>query len=237
MKKIRMLKVDFTEPIYGHEINYFRGAILHELEKEKNIKKGVLFHNHLEDGKLRWGYPLIQYKRYGKMPQVICFGDGVEQINLLFSKNNFEFKLGNRKVVTEISDLKLNEHVLQIWDRRFEYRLYNWLALNHKNYLKYAAMEEDSERKALLESILVGNILSMAKGLGWSIDKPIELDIKRIDGIKKVQYKKADLMSFNLIFSTNVSLPLRAGLGKGTSIGFGTLSGVAKPKPKTYQNA
>ena len=38
-----------------------------------------------------------------------------------------------------------------------------------------------------------------------------------------MNYKKQRLLSFNVEFETNVSLPDHIGLGKGVSVGFGDL--------------
>ena len=41
-----------------------------------------------------------------------------------------------------------------------------WIALNQDNHARYRAMARDA-RRAELDRILVGNLLSMSKGLGW----------------------------------------------------------------------
>jgi hypothetical protein len=95
------------------------------------------------------------------------------------------------------------------------------LALNSSNYKKYKQIEGESDRIDFLERMLTGNILSMAKGLNWKLENKVTAKILQSERMKKVHYKGTELISFDLSFKTNVSLPPRAGLGKGTSIGFG----------------
>ena len=47
-----------------------------------------------------------------------------------------------------------------------------WLGLNQVNYQKYSNLTEWKDKKELLNKILVGNLLSMSKGLGNPLAKP-----------------------------------------------------------------
>lgn len=221
MKRVRILTVDFSEEISQIEVPKFRGAIINQVDAENSDT--VLFHNHLEDGTLRNKYPLIQYKRNRQKAQIVCLDAGVDEINRLFTSNTFRFKLGDRAIETEVDDIHLKTHVLQVWDKMFRYKVRDWLALNQKNYLVYRRLESDSEKTAFLESILKGNILSMAKGLDWHVDKEIKLSVLKIERTKTLQYRDAEMIGFDVVFETNVSLPSRMGIGKGASIGFGTI--------------
>lgn len=220
MKKIRVLRVDFTETISQIEIAKFRGSVIRQVSAENRVHS-VLFHNHLQDGSLRLKYPLIQYKRNREKAQIICLDAGVDDVNQLFTTNSFEFQLGNRLVKTEIENIHLKLHVLQIWDRSFSYKIKDWLALNQKNYSLYKDLTAEDEKQRFLENIMKGNILSMAKGLDWTVDKKIEVQFKEIERSKTLRYRDADLIGFDVTFKCNVNLPDFAGIGKGSSIGFG----------------
>lgn len=221
VKRIRILKVDFSEDISHVEVPKFRGAIIQQVNGDDGST--VLFHNHLEDGSLRKKYPLIQYKRNREKAQIVCLDVGVDEINKLFIKNSFQLKLGNRSISTEIDDIHLKTHILQVWDTMFRFKIRDWLALNQKNYMLYRAIETDEDKKLFLEGILKGNILSMAKGLEWHVDKEIKLVIHKIERSKTLKYRDAEMMGFDVVFSSNVSLPNWIGMGKGSSIGFGII--------------
>ena len=76
----------------------------------------------------------------------------------------------------------------------------------------------------MLEKIVVGNILSMARGLDLFVD--VQIDV-RITSVRQrqglVSYKNTQMMAFDVDFLTNLDLPVDIGLGKGASIGFGVV--------------
>lgn len=221
LKRVRILTVDFSEKISAIEISKFRGAIINQVQS--GDRNTLLFHNHLENGGLRTKYPLIQYKRYREKAQIVCIDAGVDEINQLFSANSFSFTLGNRTIETEVEGIRLKTHLLQLWDKMMVYKTRDWLALNQKNYFKYRNINDDLEKKTFLESILIGNILSMAKGLDWHVADAIQLKIDTVERTKTLQYRNTEMIGFDVVFKTNVSLPARMGVGKGASVGFGTI--------------
>jgi len=220
MKKIKFLRIAFAPEITPAELPQFRGAIIQAVGPEN-----TLFHNHLGD-QLRYAYPLIQYKRQHKKPVLVCLEEGAEQIHALFQQRVRSIQLGRRELELAIESIRLHEVTLQVWDHPFEYRLYNWLALNSDHYGEYRQMDSDSERHRFLASILRGNILSMAKGLGWFIDRQVEVTLHEALSARQVDYKNTKLMAFDVRFSCNIHFPSGIGLGKGVAKGFGVVSGI-----------
>lgn len=117
----------------------------------------------------------------------------------------------------------LNSFIFQVWDKKISYQLHNWIGLNAKNYEAYQKASGLKEQLEILEQVLTGNILSMAKGLGWEIDKQLEVSIQKINQTKPIRHKGTQSMSFNLAFETNVALPNYIGVGKSVSHGFGVI--------------
>src|SRR5690625_6435384 len=74
-----------------------------------------------------------------------------------------------------------------------------------------------------MERLLRNNIVHFAYGLGWGIEKEIEVKISRIYPPKSVTYKGMHYKSYKIDFYTNVSLPNHIGLGKAASTGFGVV--------------
>ena len=96
-----------------------------------------------------------------------------------------------------------------------------WLALNEKNYKTYLKLAT-KERKSFLERILVGNILSMLKGLGIRIEFKIEVKILKISSkTTQVHYNK--FVGFYCDWNSNILIPKYCGLGKSVSKGYGTV--------------
>jgi hypothetical protein len=217
MKKIKYLQIQFKDEIAADELPKFRGAVIDAASREN-----ILFHNHVDDN-YRYAYPLIQYKRIGKRPTMICLEEGTEQIHAFFSRPNSTLQLGDRVVPCQIERLLLNEVTMQARDKSFAYRIDRWLAIKDENYRSYLALETEAERKAFLERMLIGNIISMAKGLAWNIDKTVEVRIQHIERERKIRYKNTTLSAFDATFRCNVFLPDFIGLGKSSAMGYGVV--------------
>jgi len=219
MLKIRFLKIQFDTEIEAYEIPAFRGGIIAKAGNEH-----IIFHNHLNDREFLYGYPVIQYKRIGKSPAIICIDYGVDEIHHLFNNKNMDIVIGQRPVSLVVKNLQMQQYTLQVWEKHFDFRLYNWLALNQENYEKYQELRDELSQMLFLENILKANIISFAKGVKWDVDKPISLRIDEVIKSKIVPYKQQKLLAFDIRFRTNVFLPDFVGLGKGVSLGFGTVS-------------
>lgn len=219
MLKIRFLKIQFDTEIEAYEIPAFRGGIIAKAGNEH-----IIFHNHLNDREFLYGYPVIQYKRIGKSPAIICIDYGVDEIHHLFNNKNMDIVIGQRPVSLVVKNLQMQQYTLQVWEKHFDFRLYNWLALNQENYEKYQELKDELSQMLFLENILKANIISFAKGVKWDVDKPISLRIDEVIKSKIVPYKQQKLLAFDIRFRTNVFLPDFVGLGKGVSLGFGTVS-------------
>ena len=214
----KTLVIRFVNHIEHREIPLFRGAVIHNIQHNN-----TLFHNHLDDSKFRYAYPLIQYKRINQKAAIVCIGEGTEAIGEFFASCNFDVRLGDRTVSLEVEQVKANKTLVQVWDGLFAYHLRRWLPLNEDNYAKYNALDSLADRYAMLERLLTGNILSFAKGVGIRFDKQVQCHITTADEPRLTRYKGVKMMSFDVEFKSNVSLPDYVGLGKGVSLGMGTV--------------
>jgi hypothetical protein len=220
-KKIRILQVVFNSEIRAYEIPAFRGAIIKKVGKES-----LLFHNHLNDNSFLYKYPLIQYKIIYKHPAIVCVDYGVDEIHKFFENKDWSIKISDRWLDMKIERLNINQFTLNVWDKHFYYNIKNWIALNPANYKKYQQIDSLSERTAFLENLLKANILSFAKGIGWTVDKPLDIRITDMQDLRPVTLKKQKVLGFNLDFKTNVFLPNYIGLGKSVSLGFGNVRAI-----------
>ena len=78
--------------------------------------------------------------------------------------------------------------------------------------------------KSMLEQILTGNILSLLKGLGIFINFRLQVVITDYTIGRPVEYKHLNMVSIDLDFSVNLSLPDYIGIGKHSSLGAGLLT-------------
>jgi hypothetical protein len=222
LKKIRLLDVAFENEILAWEVPAFRGAVI-----ESAGRKNILFHNH-ENDKFVYSYPLIQYKRIGKRPHLICIDDGVDEIHKFFENIQEGVFLNERPYELKIGKLGLNTFTMQVWDKAFRYNIFDWLPLNQENFNKFRILTDESEQIQFLNKILTGNILSFAKGINWEVDKPIITKIDKIVHRKSLRIKGVNREVFDVLFKTNVFLPNNIGLGKNCSLGFGIIKEVRR---------
>lgn len=215
---IKTFRLNFSTPISFNEIPYLRGAII-KITKNQEI----LFHNHDKDNTFRYDYPLIQYKRINGNAAIIFIERGTDKIIDFINNNKDYADIGNRKTKLEIEKVDANDTLVQIWESEFTYSIRKYLPLNKINYEKYIKTDDIIEKYKILENVLIGNILSFAKGMGIYFNNKIKVTILQVDEPKVYRFKNIKMMGFDIRFKSNVSLPDYIGLGKGVSIGFGMI--------------
>lgn len=215
---INILTIQFANEISQHEVPLFRGAINSSLDNQS-----ILFHNHDGDG-LRYAYPLIQYKQINDKAAIVCVGQGTETINDLLRLGNSQLRLGEKVVDMRVQTIHIDQFQIDGNDKEYHYKLHNWLPLNSNNYKEYQGMDSMVNKIQLLERVLVGNILSLLKGIGVHVDFQIFLNITDITSQHIIYYKKVKLMAFDVEFKANITLPQYVGVGKNASVGFGILT-------------
>lgn len=216
--KKKLLLIRFQNSLHPGEIEAFRGAIVNSLEN-----KDILFHNHFpEKNKLRYSYPLIQYKSIHSKAAIFCLDAAIEKAGTLFTESDFELDINGKKDRFIVDNVKAYHYPVQLCDTMFHYRILKWMPLNQKNYEIYNKLESITEKSRFLENILCANILSFAKGLNIFFENKVDCIITWLSEPVIARYKGVRVTLFDAEFSTNVSIPDFAGLGKGVSIGYGT---------------
>lgn len=225
MKKLKTLFVQFDDSLAAWQIPAFRGAVIEKVGREHS-----LFHQHDANNGLIYQYPVIQYKSIQQKPSLFCLGEGVDEIHKFFGLRNWDVMIQGEKHVLKIHKLDLNNITINVWEKKFQYAIQNWLALNADNYKRYQLLNSLTERVEMLERLLTGNILSFAKGIDWKIERPVVVQIQEMRGEKVIRYKGVPLMAFDVYFNCNVFLPDYLGLGKSASHGFGIIRQFKEPR-------
>ena len=76
---VKIIQVQFpNNPMNRFDIPKFRGYIANRYPKY------YLIHNHFENGKLRYGYPLIHFKTIRKIPTIIGIGESIDILKDVF---------------------------------------------------------------------------------------------------------------------------------------------------------
>ncbi|MBL7110107.1 MAG: hypothetical protein ISS11_07710 [Candidatus Marinimicrobia bacterium] len=182
----------------------------------------TLIHNHLENENLRYGYPSIQFKVIDKKPMIIGIQDGIEVLKQVFMKLE-DVKIEGDKI--EIHEKSIQLDVLR-FGQTSDYKSYKlslpWMALNQKNHQEYKTLNWH-EKRTFLERILRGNLISLSKGLDYTIPSIDNIFVQ--SDLKPVirNFKNQKMLCFTGTFRTNFEIPDYLGIGKQTARGFGTV--------------
>lgn len=210
-----ILKLRFDRPLdIKVKVKDLRGAVAN-LYPEKQ-----LLHQHREDGKLDYCYPLVQYKIINGECLLAGFRQGAELLaNLDLAAKTL--LLGRQSYTIITKELEFHYISLGITDTLQQYRFITpWLALNQKNYQEWQTFSK-VEKHERLRRTLIGNILSMAKGLEYVVTEEIkaEVDVRPVPAT----LKGVPMIGFLGKFQVNFRIPDYLGLGKSVSRGFGTV--------------
>ncbi len=181
-----------------------------------------LLHHHLNNPDKKgfvYTYPKIQYKIIDGIPMVLGIEEAKEAVKTISNIDHLDLKgkkysVVDKNLIEQDTDFGVSEDMLSY---KF---LTPWLALDEESYKRYKRRNED-ERKKQLESILIGNIISMAKGLEYVITDRISatVDVHEV----QTSLKGTPMLGFLGAFSVNFEIPDYWGIGKSVSRGFGTI--------------
>lgn len=215
MINIATITFDSTPMLNFKDIEHFRGAII-SLYPETSI-----YHNH-DNSSYIYTYPLIQYKIIDDKPALVGIGEGAESLDASWKTGDcFKLKIGHRSTQFCIDSKEIIQYSPTF--TKSTYIIKNWLPFNQENYRRYKIAESLDEKIVLMKKLLIGNILSLYKGLGIWIDEKIHADIVEIIKSTTIKYKGIELISMDVKITTNLTLPTYCGIGKGVSKGYGTI--------------
>ena len=185
------------------------------------FKEYPILHHHIEEAGYLYTYPRIQYKQIEGTALILGIEEGADVLKNI-ADDLTELKLGKSKYKVESIQMNLMNADFGPCRANNQYKfLTHWLALNPANYENYKVIRDWREKKEFLNGILVGNILSMCKGLDYVVDRTLYVH-SRLDD-EKVEYKGVPLIGFTGEFRVNFRIPEFFGLGKGVSQGFGVV--------------
>jgi len=184
----------------------------------------IELHNHTEEGFV-YKYPCVQYKVINGNPTLVGIEEGAKIVGQL-ALNEEELVIDGRRIETQQKRIDTFKYPIGFSKIPICYRFITpYVALNQKNYKEF--MQGDIfERDLLLQKILIGNILSFAKGIGYQVDEQIKFKSDFSQTI--IKYKNNDMLAFTGEFYTNIDLPDLIGLGKSVSRGFGSIQKINK---------
>lgn len=181
-----------------------------------------ILHNHKDD-KFIYRYPKVQYKVLNNNPIIIGINDGVDIVSSI-GINDDKFIIGDKLINTYEKRIYKKSENYGINEDYIEYKFVSpWVALNQKNISDYKKSNQ-MEKEEILRKVLIGNIISMSKGLNYTIEDKVQcwLNLKE----KEVNIKGIKHTCFLGDFKVNFNIPNYLGIGKNVSKGFGTIKRV-----------
>ncbi len=229
---IQVLQVIFDIILAPEDLYAFRGALSERVGHEHDW-----FHNHNNDDsehQFHYRYPLIQYKLRGNQPMLVCIAQGVQAARMFFEQQDWSLTMKGMYRPMEIDELRLKKYPVEVKDLEeglpYSYRLKYWQALNQDNYRRYNELEGLREIVDFLEPLLANHLISFAKGISWQIPGRFEVQITEMYPTRFPRFKEIHTLAFNFNFDTNLLLPDYIGLGKGASLGYGTITRIKRKR-------
>lgn len=213
------MKIDYTlvsfenlklSPRYATKIRGYFGNKYKEIE---------MMHNHKDNGFI-FKYPKVQYKVIDDKPVVCGINEGAKLAAKLGLVDD-EILIDNELIDVSQKEIIKKTVEFGIAEDYIEYKfLTPWIALNQKNINIYKELN-NIKKEEFLNKILIGNILSMSKGLEYTVEDKIYvwLNVKESD----IKLKGISMKGFTGSFKTNFKIPNYLGIGKSVSRGFGTV--------------
>ena len=212
---VKIIKVQFpNNPMNRFDIPKFRGYLA------KQYPKYSLIHNHLENGKLRYGYPLIQFKTIRKIPTIIGLLEGLDILKMVFMDVE-EININGRHQKIWEKSIKMREEPFGQTEEYYSYRfLSHWMALKEENYETYKQLYS-IEKQVFLKHLIRENLKTVSKGFQYHIP---DIDSVKVEGYFKsriMNFKNVKMLCFTGEFTVNFIIPDYLGIGKQVARGYG----------------
>lgn len=189
-------------------------------------------HHHIEAKKYVYSYPLVQYKVINYKPTIIGIGEGAEILKQIYNKVN-EMIIGDVTIPIHEKKIVVNEADFGLAEELKFYRFITpWLGLNQKNYNFYQNNPDPDVRFDLLNRVLIGNMISMSKSLGYTV--PDRIVVSADTRLRLAKLKGMEMSGFTGFFAANFLIPDFLGLGKSVSRGFGTVQKITLEQLARY---
>lgn len=184
----------------------------------------LLLHQHLAD-RFLYRYPLVQYKFIDGRPVLLGINEGAEVLQEIFGQYH-EVRLGGTTYPIVEQQLSVREEPFGLSDQFIRYEFATpWFGLNQENYVRFYQQPNDEARHEFLNRTLIGNLLSLSKGVGYTVPGRIKCDSRLAAG--KGRLKDTNVIEFRGRFYTNFMIPDYMGIGKSVSRGFGAVRKVS----------
>lgn len=185
----------------------------------QKYEENDIMHNHKRDGFI-FTYPKIQYKVINNKPFICGIAEGAN-VAARVGIDTDEISVKSNELNTYEKEVIKHKVEFGLSKDYVEYKLLTpWMALNQSNIRIYRN-SSNIEKEEMLKKILIGNILSMSKGVEYTVKDTIYAWVDLQEVLAK--FKNIDMVTFKGRFKVNFKIPDYLGVGKAVSRGFGTV--------------
>ncbi|NKE73662.1 CRISPR-associated endonuclease Cas6 [Candidatus Manganitrophus noduliformans] len=172
-------------------------------------------------GELIYRHPHIQFKTMDGMGVITALGEEAGILVEVFATLP-EIVLGGRRIRIVEKKIEVQDVLFGPTDKEYEYVFTSpWFALNQENEKIYSTANEVEKHK-LLNKVLAGNFLSMAKGLGFFLVPHVRATVQGRWSESPSLFKGVLMRGIRCRFQTHFQIPFLWGIGKSSSSGWGT---------------
>jgi hypothetical protein len=193
------------------------------------FRDDVAFHGH-ESEQTTARSPEVHYRWIDDAPALYALGAAAQRA-MAHPWPGLVLRLGDdeRRVVQVDWSVSAVQHAFSRRLTRYAFGA-PWIALNQSNHARYKSLDVGT-RRAELDRILVGNLLTMSQTFDW-IYKPEETVYAAFEPEREVPcvVKDTALIGFEGSFVTNLELPADLALGRSVSHGFGWFRHAGPPR-------
>lgn len=209
-------RLRLTREVLPHETPQLRGFFGRRFADE------VRLHHHRPDGSLLYEYPVVQFKVVDNVAVLLGLAEGASLVSRLWMQVD-RARLGTEDLSVLEAGMVWRPAPLGETQRLVAYRFVTpWLALNQQNARRYRQADSDRQRRHLLERVLIGNCLSLAKAFGHTVTGRLSADCTHLRSLKTA-LKGTPMIGFKGTVKVNFDIPDLVGLGKSVSRGFGAV--------------
>lgn len=181
-----------------------------------------LFHNHLPGGSQSFAFPRVQYRLIDGSPALLGIGEGIDLLKKVFFEVD-KLEINGVTLAVNERQITLREAELGQCDQPQSYSFTSpWMALNQDNDREYFKLSQSHQQQKLL-GILTGNLVTLSKGLGYTIPDRDGLKAEGSFRQVTVNFHNIPMHCFYGDFSVNFMIPELLGLGKQSARGFGVV--------------
>lgn len=212
-----LLRITCNERLEIHDARFIRGVFTRIYPNRPE------FHGHGPRG-LIYEHPRVQYKVVDGQGLVMGLQEGAFLLQVAEAPSRI--RLGTRWLDVTCVDRSVRTVPFGLAELPIEYKFVTpWVALNEENHGRFqsAGARKKEATNALMKKVLIGNLLSASKALGYEVPGPIDAEVEVEEPTEVVLKPGVVLLGFLGRFHANFWIPPFWGIGKQSARGFGVV--------------